>query len=91
MLKKRFGNPQQIISVHMEGLLEISNCVNDHPGPVYNSMMVHIRGLGILEFTSELYGNLLIPIILTKFPSDSRLRIAKETGKEAWKIAQYLK
>ena len=31
MLQERFGNPQQIISAHMEGLLKISNCVGDRP------------------------------------------------------------
>ena len=32
MLQERFGDPQQIISAHMEGLLKISTCVSDRPG-----------------------------------------------------------
>ena len=32
MLKERFGNPQQIIRAHMEGLIKIPNCVSDFPG-----------------------------------------------------------
>ena len=31
MLKERFGNPQQIISAHMEGLLKVPNCTGDRP------------------------------------------------------------
>lgn len=90
MLKERFGKPQQIISAHMEGLLKVSNCIGDRPGSlraVYDKIMVHIRGL---ETTSEQYGSMLIPVIMTKFPSDIRLRIARETGGEAWKITPLL-
>ena len=93
LLKERFGNPQQIISAHMEGLLKVSNCTGDCPGSlrtVYDKIMVHIRGLETLGITSEQYGSMLIPVIMTKFPSDIRLRIARETGREAWRIAPLL-
>ena len=93
LLKERFGNPQQIISAHMEGLLKVSICTGDHPGSlraVYDKIMVHIRGLETLGVTSEQYGSMLIPVIMTKFPSDIRLRIARETGREAWRITPLL-
>ena len=93
MLKERFGNPQQIISAHMEGLLKVANCTGDRPTSlraVYDKIMVHIRGLEALGVTAEQYGSLLIPVIMTKFPSDIRLRIARETGREAWKIQPLL-
>ena len=93
MLKERFGNPQQIISARMEGLLKVSNCIGDCPGTlcaVYDKIMVHIRGLETLGVTSEQYRSMLIPVIMTKFPSDIRLRIARETGREAWKITPLL-
>ena len=48
--------------------------------------MVHIRGLEALGVTAKQYGRLLILVIMTKFPSDIRLLIARETGREAWKI-----
>ena len=81
MLKERFGNPQQIISAHMEGLLKVANCTGDRPTSlraVYDKIMVHIRGLEALGVTAEQYGSLLIPVIMTKFPSDIRLRIARD-------------
>ena len=93
LLKERFGNPQQIISAHMEGLLKVSICTGDRPGSlraVYDKIMVHIRGLETLGVTSEQYGSMLIPVIMTKFPSDIRLRIARETGREAWRITPLL-
>lgn len=94
LLHERFGNPQQIISAHMEGLLKISNCGGDRSTSlhvVFDKIMVHIGGLEALGVTSAQYGSLLIPVIMTKFPNDVRLRIARETGREAWRIDDLLK
>ena len=47
MLKERFGDPQQIISSHMEGLLKIPSCSVDRScslRSVYDKIMVNIRG-----------------------------------------------
>ena len=52
--------------------------------------MVHVRGLETLGVTSEQYGSLSIPVIMTKFPSDIHLRIARETRREAWRITPLL-
>ena len=78
----------------MEGLLKISNCGGDRSTSlrvVFDKIMVHIRGLEALGVTSAQYGSLLIPVIMTKFPNDVRLRIARETGREAWRIDDLLK
>ena len=94
MLQERFGNPQQIISAHMEGLLKISNCAGDRSVTlrvVFDKIMVHVRGLEALGVASEQYGSLLIPVSMAKFPTDIRLRIARETGRETWKIDNLLK
>ena len=77
----------------MEGLLKVTNCTGDCPGSlhaVYDKIMVRVRGLETLSVTSEQYGSLLISIIMTKFPSDIALRIAQETGREAWRITPLL-
>ena len=69
MLKERFGDPQQIISSHMEGLLKIPSCSGDRScslRSVYDKIMVNIRGLEALGVTSEQYGSLLIPVIMSK-------------------------
>ena len=86
MLKEKFRSLQQIITAHMKGLLKVKNCTSDHPGSlcaIYNKIMVHVRELEILGIASKQYRSLLIPIIMTKFPSDILLRIAQETGREA--------
>ena len=52
--------------------------------------MAHIRGLEALEVAPEQYGSLLIPLVMAKFPNDTRLRIARGIGKGAWKIGPLL-
>ena len=89
MLRERFGDPQQIICSHMEGLIKIPNCTSDRSGAlrtVYDKIMVNIRGLEALGVTSDQYGSFLIPVIMTKLPDEIRLRIAREAGRNAWKI-----
>ena len=71
----------------------MTNCTGDRPGSlraVYDKIMIHVRGLETLGVTSEQYGSLLIPVIMTKFPSDIRLRIAQETRREVWRITPLL-
>jgi len=56
MLKDRFGDPQQIISAHVDELMKITSCVSEGPGSlcvVFDKIMVHVRGLEELEVTSE--------------------------------------
>jgi len=74
--------------------MKIANCVSERPGSlrvVFDKIMVHVRGLEALEITSEQYGSFLIPVIMAKLPNDLCLRIARETGRESWKIDNVLK
>ena len=57
---------------------------------VFDKIMIHFRGLKALGITSEQYGSLLIPVIMTKFCSEICLQIAQETGREAWRIEPLL-
>ena len=91
LLKGRFGNPQQIICAHMDELLKIPACTNEHPASlqlVYDKINVHIRGLSSLGIESEQYGSLLI---LTKISNEIRLRIARESRSEVWKLDELMK
>ena len=40
--------------------------------------------------SSEQYGSLLIPIVMSKLPNDVRLQIARNTKEEIWKIEDLL-
>jgi len=89
LLQKRFGRPKQIVASHMDELIKIPVCTNDRPQSlrsVYDQITVHIRGLAALEITSEQYGSLLMPMIMSKLPSDIRLQVARELTDENWKI-----
>ena len=89
LLQQRFGKPQQVISAHMEELLKLPACTNDKPSSlryIFDKVNVHIRGLASMGVASKDYGSLLIPVIMTKLPSDLRLRIARETQQEVWNI-----
>ena len=94
LLKERFGQPQQIISAHMDELLKIQGC-NDSDRftslrYVYDKITVHVRGLASLGVDSDQYGSLLIPIVMAKLPSELRLRIARVAKGSVWKIDELL-
>lgn len=89
MLQTRFGNPQQIITSHMEELLKLHDCVGDKASPLrsmYDKVNVHIRGLQSLGIDLKQYGSLLIPVVMSKLPGDIRLRIARENRGEVWEM-----
>ena len=43
-----------------------------------------------MEVTSEQYGSLLMPMIMSKLPNDIRLRVARELTDENWKIDELM-
>ena len=93
LLQERFGKPQQIISAHMDELLKIQACSSERTTSlrfVYDKISVHVRGLASLGISSKEYGSLLIPILMSKFPSDIRLQIARKTTNEVWEIEELL-
>ena len=94
ILKKRFGNKQQIISRHMDILLSI-NPVNssqniDKLRHLYDTLEAHVRSLKSLGVPSDSYGTLLSSIIMNKLPSDLRLVISREVKDEEWQLDRIL-
>ena len=89
LLKKRFGNTQQIVATHIEELLKLPACVGDHAQPLrrlYDKVMGHIGGLGSLGIKTTHYGSVLVPVLMSKLLDGVRLRIARENHDEAWEI-----
>ena len=79
LLDERFGNTQQIISMHMDDLLQLPTCSETKPAElrlILDKVSVNVRGLKSLGVKSEQYGSFLIPIIMSKLPADVRLQIA---------------
>ena len=58
---------------------------------MYDQITAHIRGLEALEVIADQYRSLLIPIIMSKLPSEVRLRIARESKGEVWKVKDLMK
>ena len=76
ILQKRFGKRQNIISKHMDEMLKIPECVNDNAPQlrlVDDKISANIRGLESLGVSSNQYGSLLIPVIMSKLPHEIRV------------------
>ncbi|XP_063447017.1 uncharacterized protein LOC134726541 [Mytilus trossulus] len=80
LLKDRFGSPHKIIHAYMKALMDLPSPSND-----LNSLRrygdhleTYVRGLECLGQTQEMYGALLVPIIISKLPVETRKSIARE-------------
>ena len=93
LLEERFGNPQVVISAHMNVLLKVPKLNNDIVSPklnndsvsrlssFYNTIESHIRSLLTMGINPSHYGPLLIPVILERLPDAIKLLITWKLGK----------
>ena len=91
MLKQRYGRPQQVIAAHMDELLKIPSCMGEKSSQlfyVYDKVSIHVRGLESLGVTAEQYGSMLIPVVMSKLPTEIRVQIARLTSSEVWSIRE---
>ena len=91
ILRDRFGKPQLLISNHMEALLKLSMVSSVHETKklrdLYDKIEINIRSLKALGIESESFGNLLVPVVMEKIPSELRLIISRKFGsKETWDL-----
>ena len=85
-----FGKPQNIISKHMDEMFKIPGCVNDNASQLrlaYDKISVNIKGLESLGVSSNQYGSLLIPVIMSKLPHEIRVQVARNTALEVWDVS----
>ena len=52
---------------------------------------MHVRGLASLDIAADQYGSLLIPVIMSKLPSEIRLLVARKATNDVWQIDDLLK
>ena len=93
ILKQRYGRPQQVIAAHMDELLKIPSCMGEKSSQlryVYDKVSIHVRGLESLGVTAEQYGSMLIPVVMSKLPTEIRVQIARLTSSEVWSIREML-
>ena len=88
ILQKRFGNTQQIISRHMDLLLNLEpvNAVHQlrNLRRLYDSVETHVRSLKSLGVDSKTYGTLLTSVLLNKLPQELRLIVSRSPVMWDW-------
>ena len=81
------------MAAYMDELIKILVYANERPQSlqsVNDQIIVHIRGLAALKVTSEQYESHLMPMIMSKLPSDIRLCVACDLTDEQWKIDELM-
>ena len=83
VLEQRFGNMQQIVNCHIDGLLQLTAVTSLHVvqglGRLYHKSESHIRGLNkLLGIEIVSYGNLMISILMQRLPPGLRITATKK-------------
>ena len=66
----------------MDELFKIPSCMGEKSSQlrhVYDKVSIHVRGLERLGVTAEQYGSMLIPVVMSKLPTEIRVQIARLT------------
>ena len=95
LLKDRYDNKQLQISSHMKRLLEIGEITNinkvESLRKMYDLVKTQIRSLENLDIKSDMYGPMLVPIVMSKLPEDINLIITRKLqGEDCWEISTVL-
>ena len=90
LLKDRFGQPFKIVNAHLQALLHLPNPSNTLSSLqlFHDSVEGHIRSLTSLGKPVESYGDLLVPVILEKLPSEARKHLARECTNSDWTLQE---
>ena len=89
ILIDRYGNPQVLISAHMETLVKIDKLKNMRK--LYNDFENCIRNLKSLRIKISTYGYLLIPILKAKIPDELNMSISRKFSGNVWTLELMLK
>ena len=93
ILEERFGQPHKITNAHMQALLDLPNpseSVTSLRG-FYDCMENHVRSLEALGKTQDSYGDLLVPVILSKLPTTVKHKLIREHGTKELSLEQLRK
>ena len=94
ILKKRFGDKNQIVTKHMDALMSTESVASSQNlkglRHLYDTVESHIRSLKTLGVTSESYGSLLAPVLMKKLPQELRLIISRKVTTSEMKLDELL-
>ena len=95
LLNERYDNKQLLISTHMKNFLKLEQVKDikniDALRQVLDNITIQKRSLENLDITANMYGPLLIPVILSKLPDELNLILSREfNDKDCWDITPVL-
>ena len=95
LLKDRFGNPQVLISAHMDKLIKIKRVKGmdnlESLRKLYNEVETCLRNLKSLKVEQATYGCLLISILKDKLPEELLVTISRGFGGDQWTLEGFMK
>ena len=95
LLRVRFGNPQVLISAHMDKLIRIKRVKGmdnlDALRKLYNDVETCLRNLESLEVQQVTYGCMLISILKDKLPEELLVTISRGFGGDQWTLDRFMK
>ena len=91
IVKDRFGKPHLLISNYMDALLKLPSVNSVHETKtlreLFDKIEINVRGLNALGVESQSFGNLLVPVVMEKIPSELRLVVSRTFGsEESWNL-----
>ena len=94
ILRERYGNPQVLISSHMDRLINMNKVSNKNDTfslrKLYNGIENCTRNLSALKLDISAYGSLLIPILKSKMPVELNMTIARRFGSDIWTLERLM-
>ena len=94
LLKERYGNPQLVITSHMNELLRLHRVTSEKDlsgmRRLYDDVENHVRSLQSLGIHGERYGPLLVPVIMDRLPHEFKLTISRNLKQDLWDITRLL-
>ena len=95
VLVERYGNPQVLISAHMDALLNMKKIKSfenlEGLRKLYNDVESCVRNLKSLKVEVSTYGCLLIPILKDRLPEELILIISRKFAGNIWTLDVLLK
>ena len=85
ILRRRFGNKQQIITKHMDILMNTDAVMSPHNVQTLRRFHDVVES-NIRSVTAETYGSLLASVLMNKLPGDLRLIIGRKIGEADWQL-----
>ena len=77
----------------MQSLLKLQDCPCGKVSQlryIYDNINAHVRELEALGMSQEIFGSLLIPIIMQRMPSKITTQVARKLTEDVWPIEEIL-